>query len=184
VLHFRVEQRTPNAADIPSSSYPTPLTAAAATARTTTAGPFEMAWAEHVQEDKARLSGPDPATLGAAVELGRVADAERQAAQVSAAPSDDVSTPRVDERREGLSEATVHTDHAAADQSTATALLTQADTRPATGAGPASAAATAGPSYPTPIKEVSVAQASKPATAAAPTARAAVKAAPTTGRRR
>jgi hypothetical protein len=184
VLHFRVEQRRPTAADIASSSYPTPLSAAAALTPTS-ADPVAAAWGKHAQKDSARLSGTDPAALEAAVELGRVADAARQAAQVKAATADDTSTPRVDERRDGLNEATVHTTKAAANQSTATALLTQAETRPTSPAGPASAPVTAGQSYPTPIKEVSPAQAApKPTTAAAPAARAAVKATSTTRRRR
>ncbi len=55
-----------------------------------------------------------------------------------------MSTPRVDERRDGLSEATVHTDRVAADQPTATAMLAQLDAgQPAT-ASRASAPATAG----------------------------------------
>jgi hypothetical protein len=187
VLHFRVEQRTPNAADVASSSYPTPVAAAAAPARPAI-DPFEPAAAGGLQDSNARRSAADPAALGAALELGRVADAERQAAQASAATPDDVSTPRVDERRDGLGQATVHTDRAAADQSTATALLSQTETRqPATtsAASTTSAPATASQSYPMPIGEVSLAQAApRPAAAAAPAARAAVNAAPTTGRRR
>ena len=60
-----------------------------------------------------------------------MADAQQQAAQTSAAMADDMSTPRVDERREALSEASAHTDRAAANPGAATALLAQADTGPA-----------------------------------------------------
>ena len=181
VLNFRVEQRTPTAADVASSSYPTPLAAARPPTRTSPVDPFAAGWGEHAHKERAAET--DPAALGAAVELGRVADAERQAAQTSAAPADDVSTPRVDERREALGEASVHIDRAAANQGTATALLAQADSGPA--AVPTGAASTtAGLSYPTPIREVSAAQAAvKPTGAAAPTARTAGKTPTTSGRR-
>ena len=126
------------------------------------------------------------AALGAAVELQRAADAEHQAAQVSAATPDDVATPRIDERQDGLREAYAYTDRATATQSTVNAVLAQAD---APAAPPAaaltSAPATAAQGYPTPIKEVSAAHAApKPAAAAAPPTRTAARSATTAARRR
>ena len=120
----------------------------------------------------------------AALELGREADTERQTAQASAGAADDVTTPHVDERREGLNDAQPHVQHAAADQSTASALLDQADTSRATSAAGAPATATAAQSYPTPIKEVCAAQAAPKTAAAAPAARTAARKAPTASRRR
>ena len=70
--------------------------------------------------------------LGAALELGREADTERQAARASADTADDVSTPTVDERREGLNDARTHVGHAGANQASATALLGQAEASHAT----------------------------------------------------
>jgi hypothetical protein len=114
----------------------------------------------------------DLAALGAALELAREADTERETAQASAATPDDASTPNVDERRVGLSEASsTHTAHAAADQSTSTALLTEA-AKPRAAAAPgvtttSAAVTTARQSYPTPIKEVTSAQAAPKAVPAA-----------------
>ena len=171
VLAFRVEQhrvptqaappRTPTAADLVASSYPTPLAAA-------------------------RPGGSgrpqDLAVLGAALELGREADTERQTARAAASTPDDTSTPIVDERLEGQNQAQVHTGHAGADQGRATGLLGQAETNRAAAAAPATA--TAALSYPTPIKEVSAAQAAPQVAATAPATRTTTRKAPTTGRRR
>lgn len=91
--------------------------------------------------------------LGAALELGREADTERQTARATADTADDVSTPQVDERREGLNDARTHVSHAGADQASATALLGQAEANRATATVRAPATSTAAQSYPTPIKE-------------------------------
>jgi len=174
VLAFRVKQhqvptqagtpRAPTAADLVASSYPAPLAAA---------------------RPGSSARPQDLAVLGAALELGREADAERQSARASAGTADDVSTPHVDERREGLNNAQTSSGHAAADQATATALLGQTETSRTTATAGAPATATALHSYSTPIKEVSAAQAApKTTAAAAPAARTAARKAPTTGRRR
>ena len=172
VLAFRVDQhqvptqaappRTPTAADLVASSYPTPLAAA----RPGSSGRPQ-----------------DLAVLGAALELGREADTERQTARAAAGTPDDTSTPHVDERREGQNEAQAHTGHAGADQGRATGLLGQAEASRADHRR-APATATAALSYPTPIKEVTAAQATPKATPATPAARAATRKAPTSGRRR
>ncbi|MDP9433975.1 MAG: hypothetical protein M3P93_01730, partial [Actinomycetota bacterium] len=146
-----------------ASSYPTPLAAARPGSST---GPQDLA------------------VLGAALELGREADAERQSARASAGAADDVSTPHVDERREGLTTAQSHVGHAGVDQATSTALLGQAEASRAAATAGAPATATAAQSYPTPIKEVSAAQAAPKAAATAAAARTATRKAPTTGRRR
>lgn len=122
--------------------------------------------------------------LGAALELGREAEAERQTARASASTADDVSTPNVDEQREGRNDARAHVDHAGADQATSTALLSQADASRATATAGAPATTIAGQSYPTPIKEVTAAQATPKAAPTAPAARTATRKAPTTGRHR
>jgi hypothetical protein len=168
VLAFRVEQhqvpthpgppRIPTAADLVASSYPSPLSAA---------------------RPGSAPGAPDLAVLGAALELGREADIELQTAQAGAV--DDVTTSHVDERREGRNDAQPHVRHAAADPSTASALLARAGISRATTA--AGAPATAARSYPTPIEEVSASQAA-PKTAAAPAARTATRKAPSAGRRR
>lgn len=77
--HRRVAQRTPTAAaaDVASSSYPTPLSAASPPTRTAPVDPFAPGLGEHAHKELA--AGTDPAALGAAVELGRGADDERQA---------------------------------------------------------------------------------------------------------
>ncbi len=170
VLAFRVEQhqvptqaeppRTPNAADLVASSYPTPLAAA-----------------------RPGISGQpqDLAVLGAALELGRAADTERQTAKAAAGTADDTSTHDIDERREGQNQARTHTRHAGADQGQATGLLDQADANRAAAAAAAPATATGALSYPTPLKEVTAAQAAPKAAPAAP--RTATRKAPASGRR-
>lgn len=177
VLVFRIEQhqiptqpglesappRKPTAADLATSSYPTPLAAA---------------------RPGSSAETQDLAALGAALELGREADTERQNARPSAGAVDDVSTPHLDQRREGLTDAQVRAEHAGADWATSTALLGQADTSRATTTAGAPATATAAHSYPTPIKKVSAAHAAPKATATAPAARTATRKAPATGRRR
>lgn len=177
VLAFRIEEhqvpaqaqaqpqppRTPTTADLVASSYPTPLAAA----RPESSG--------HPQ---------DLAVLGAALELGREADTERQTARAAAHTADDVSTPRIDEHREGLNDARAHLGHAGADHASATALLGQVDPTQPTAAGGAPVTATAALSYPTPIKQVTAAQAAPKTTPATPAARPATRKAPTAGRRR
>ncbi len=177
VLAFRVEQhhlptqstselapaRMPTAADLVASSYPSPLTAARAGS-----------------SDRPQ----DLAVLGAALELGREADTERRTAQVSAGTPDDVSTPGVDERREGLHDAQPHVARAGADQTAATALLSAAGTGRAATASTDAAPAVAAHSYPTPVKDVSAAQAAPQAAAATPATRTVARQAPVAGRRR
>ena len=169
VLAFRVDQhqvptqagppRTPTAADLVASSYPTPLAAA---------------------RPGSSSRPQDLAVLGAALELGREADTERQTARAAASNPDDPSTPHVDERREGQNKAQAHTGHAGADQGRAAVLLGQADASRAAAAAPATAAL----SYPTPVKEVTAAQAAPKVAATAPAAGTTRRKAPTTGRRR
>ena len=171
VLAFRVEQhqvptqtappRSPTAADLVASSYPTPPAAA---------------------RPGSSARPQDLAAFGAALELGREADTERQIAQAAGSTLDDASTPLVDERREGQNKAQTHTRNAGADQGRASGLLGQADaSRAATAAGaPATAVATAAQSYPAPIRDVTTA----PATPlAAPATRIEVRQAPTSRRR-
>jgi hypothetical protein len=86
VLGFRIEQRTPTAADVTSSSYPTPLTTASSP---TLSDRLAAARGDHAH--KQRAAGTDRAALGAAVELGRVADAERRATQTGFTPPSVVS---------------------------------------------------------------------------------------------
>ena len=170
VLTFRVQHqvptqtappRTPTAADLVASSYPTPL----ATARS--------------------ASRPqDLAVLGAALELSRQADTEQHTARAVADTADDVSTPLVDERREALTDARTRIGHAGADQAKATGLLEQADVSQATATSGAPVTATAALSYPTPIRQVTTSQASPKVAAVAPAARQATRKAPTAGRRR
>ena len=138
-----------SAADLATTSYPSPLAAARP---------------GHSPQPQ------DLAVLGAALELGREADTERQPVRVAAVTADDVSTPSVDERHHGLNQAQVYVGHAGADQATSTALLGQADSSRAGATAGAPATATAARSYPTPIKEVTAAQA---APKAAPTTRTA-----------
>jgi hypothetical protein len=90
----------------------------------------------------------------------------------------------VDERREGLNDAQTHVGHAGSDQVTSTALLGQADASRATATAGAPATTTAAQSYPTPIKEVTAAQAACKAAPTARTTRTATRKAPTAGRRR
>ena len=177
VLAFRVEERhvptqstselvsarTPTAADLVASSYPAPLTAA-----------------RPGSSDRPQ----DLAVLGAALELGREADTERRTAQVSAGTSDDVATPHVDERREGLHDAQPHVARAGADQATATALLNEADTGRAATATADGAPSVAAQSYPTPVKEVTAVQAAPKAAATTLATRAVARQAPVADRRR
>ena len=172
VLTFRLQRhlvptqagppRTPTAADLAATSYPTPLAAA----RAGRAQPHALA------------------VLGTALGLGREAGRERQTARASADTSDDVSTPHVDESREGLDAADRHSGHASADQAKANGLLGKFEAAKARTADGASATATAAQSYPTPIKDVIAAQAAPKATPAATTARPARRKAPAAGRRR
>ncbi len=101
----------------------------------------------------------------------------------SADTANDVSTPQVDERREGLNDARTHVGHAGADPTSATARLGQAEASRATATVGAPATSIAAQTYPTPIKDVTAAQAA-PKAALAFAARAATCKAPTAGRRR
>ena len=126
--------------------------------------------------------------LGAALELSQQADTEQQTARASTDTADDVSTPRVDERSEALNDARTHIGRIGAREAKSTGLIGQADTNQATAARGAPVTVTAALSYPTPITQVTAAQASARAAPAArrppPAARQATRKAPTLGRRR
>ena len=172
VLTFRVQKhqvptqagppRTPTAADLAATSYPTAVAAAPA----------------------GRAQSQDLVVLGTALELGREADRERQTTRASADTRDDVSTPHVDERREGLNAADRHTGHAVADQARANGLLGQAGATQARAAGGAAATATAAQSYPTPIRDVTAPKAAPRGALTATAAQPARRKAPAAGRRR
>lgn len=149
VLHHRIEQtssttppqdaavvqpaRTPTAADVAATSYPTRLPASAA------------------------RSGPDLVLLAAAAGLAHEADAQLATAHRAADTPDDLSTPTVDEHAVGVQDAGQHTglaavttDRSAAASSTALAnpaasVAQQHYPVPLNQAGPAVAASSPSP---------------------------------------
>lgn len=135
VLTHRLQQRTPTTADLVASCYPTALADTPAVRRP-------------------NRGGTDLAPLGAALELTRQGDHERNAGGAEVSTSDDPAAPRVDEHDDGLVAGQAHQRHATAASSRATQLLGHPDSAASEPAPAGPAPSTAARSYPVDLKQV------------------------------